>query len=234
MRLLVLPGALLAVLLWRQGDLLARICGLVLIFDLLVHVAPWRLPRSNWSALKYWFEGLLYVVPMTLVGIGGVLLGAYWAVHTPGALWFLAGCALGCALVVLSRINLVGLYRGDLAFLAGPDRPSFVAARAASVIVAPFPEELFFRGAVLALPNVDPLVAVLSATAFVARHHLLRGVDRWKRDLVLVEVAGAIGFTALTVASHSVYPAMVAHVINNAPGAAVQLQRLRLSRANAE
>ena len=69
-------------------------------------------------------------------------------------------------------------------------------------------------------------MGLLGAVAFVATHHLQPGANR-RRDtrVVLTEIAAGASLLMLTLASRSVYPAMVAHALNNGPGIALELQR---------
>jgi membrane protease YdiL (CAAX protease family) len=229
-----LPGAVLSVFLLLDDRLWARVGAAVLLLDIVLHFLPWRVPRRDRGPFGYWLETVLYFLPMACLGLVGVALAEPWAVGTPDPVWFLAAPPLGASLVLLSGINLRGIVSGDLAFLAGPSKPSHAAARGTSAAVAPFGEEAFFRGAVIGLPGANASLAVLSAAAFVGRHHLIRGVPRTQTRVVLVELASAVSLTSLAIASGSIYPAVLAHLINNLPVAAINFQQMRFTRLLAE
>ena len=65
-------------------------------------------------------------------------------------------------------------------------------------------------------------MGLLGAVGFVATHHLQPGTNR--RDntrAVATEIAAGASLLILTLACHSIYPAMVAHALNNGPGIAL-------------
>jgi membrane protease YdiL (CAAX protease family) len=222
-----LPGAVLGVLLIVAGPVWSRLSGAVILLDLGFQLLPWQLPRRDRGAVGYWLESVLSLLPMTLVALVGLAVAAPWAVATPNPLWFLVSLPLAAGLLLLSRLDLRGVASGDLAFLLGPSRRSHSAARATANAVAPLGEEYVFRGAAIRLPDVSPALALLSAAAFVSRHHVPPGMRRSERRVILVELTAATGFTLLAVASGSVYPSLLAHLLNNAPHVIIQVQQLR-------
>jgi hypothetical protein len=59
-------------------------------------------------------------------------------------------------------------------------------------------------------------------------HHVLRGSNSSGRGavtVITVEVVSAISLLALVKFSGSIYPAVVAHAVNNMPGFITELQR---------
>ncbi len=228
----LLYAGLLCLAAGRGGHLLA-LTAAVLVLDLAVHLLPWRLPRADRSVLGYWGESLAYVVP--LGAVAGVWLvaapdrsGATLPAGTSSlAVWLLVAVAVGIALAGLSGTNLRALRTGDLAFLAGPLRPNQAAARIVSVLAAPFLEETVFRGVPAGLPGWYAIAGLLlGGTAFVCRHHLVKGWesrDRW--IVVRHELLAAVLLTGLVVGSGSVWPAIVAHLLANLPGVVLDGQR---------
>jgi membrane protease YdiL (CAAX protease family) len=223
----VIPGLAFAAALALQSGTFQRIAAAVLVADIVAHFLPWSLPRAGRSGFGYWIETLAYLVPMLVLAVVALAVGdsALTAVADP--IWFAVGVPVGIVLVLVSGIDLFALVRGDLAFLAGPSKASHALARSTGGIVAPFSEEAFFRGIGISLPNPSAILAVFSAAAFVARHHLLRGVSGRASRALLVELLAAGSFTLLAALSHSIYPSLVAHAINNLPFVILGLQQAR-------
>jgi hypothetical protein len=199
----------------------------VLVADAAVHLPRWPVPRRPWSGRAYWGEAMLYLAPTVAGTAFGVAAGDRWATAMPNAWWFAAALPTAAALLALSRVDILAMVSGVLAVLLEPDRRSHALARATSILVAPVGEEGVFRGAGIGLPAPHPVLVPLSTAAFVARHHLVRGVPRSSRETALLAVA-AVAFTALAVASGSIYPSMLAHTLHNAPRVALEAHVARV------
>jgi hypothetical protein len=139
--------------------------------------------------------------------------------------WYLVAVAVAVGLVALSGLTPRAVISGDLAFVLGPTPRSHGSARVYASMVGAVGEELLFRAPGVLWVSSTPL-ALLGAVGFVGRHHVQPGSNR--RGSVrstAAELTGAAALLGLTVLSHSIYPALVAHVLNNLPLAAVEFQR---------
>jgi hypothetical protein len=224
---------------WAAGCLLAfavalaarpgpsRILAPLVVLDLVIVCLPWRVPRAGRSARSLWAESVAYqAVPIAAVVV--VLLSdPPWAAALPAPGWFVLAAAGGLGLVRLSGIRLRLLLRGDLAWFAGPEHPLHAAAIAWTAMVAAVGEEFLFRSVATSGAGAAwVLTCVLAAVAFVARHHVPRGADACtgRTDLV-VQIVAAVLLLVLTVASGSLYPAVLCHLLANTPTAVLALQR---------
>jgi hypothetical protein len=227
-----------AVALWSLAAGPARWFALLILLDVVVMSLPWRVPRATRSLPSILLETIAYqVAPIAAVAVA-LTHHRDWFTAVPPAAWLVAGAALGGGLVLGSGMRLKLLLAGELAFLAGPDRPGHAAALASSSVLAAGCEEVLFRGVALAAVGVAAgaspgaaawALALLAAVAFVARHHLPPAASaRTGPRGLAIQAAAAGGLLALTVGSGSLYPAMLAHLVNNAPAAVLAVQRGRL------
>lgn len=219
--LLALAGAL-----WSLGGIW-RLAAWLLALDVAVQLLPWRHPRSARSAVSIWSEALLYLAAPGVLVVAAAVSRQSWVTRLPGAQWWPIAAAVGAALVWISGIPLRALLRGDLAFLAGAVSRPHKFARCVSIAAAPPGEEFLFRAPLLAAagPAAAPL-GLLTAAAFVARHHLPPGLhERTTARVLLIRIAGATALTVLTLASRSIYPALLAHYLNNVPPFLLELGR---------
>lgn len=208
------------------------VLGAALGLEALLMCLPWRLPRVNRGGASFWAESLCgvlgpviaLVVLAAMPGPGPFARGAAWW-------WYLVAVGLGAALIACGGMRLQWLLTGQLAFAAGPTPRAHGLARACSALIGAFGEEALFRAPVLMLPA--PLsLGLLGAVGFVATHHVQPGTNRrGTTRAVVTEIAAGASLLALTLACRSVYPAMVAHALNNAPGIALELQRENRKRA---
>lgn len=215
--------AAFAVALWPLGGSW-RVLAALLVVETAVSALPWRLPRDERSAASFWTEAMAGL----LAPVGAVLVVLAerppWLTAAVDPAWLAAGALAGVALVVVDGMDVRALARGELAFLLGPTPRSHARARATCAVASPPGEEVLFRGVALAAPGAP--LALLAAVAFVARHHVSPGPNgRAHTRALVVEITAAVAFLLLTVLSGSLLPALVAHVLNNAPSAALQLQR---------
>ncbi|WP_336047517.1 CPBP family glutamic-type intramembrane protease [Streptomyces sp. CA2R101] len=217
--------AAFAVGLWTVGAVPLRVVAVLLVAEAVLMGLPWRVPRGGRSGASIWAETLAGLV----APLGALVLTActapQWLTRSAEWWWFAVALAVGAGLVVLSGLRPAGLFTGELAFVLGPTPRSHGSARAFAGAVGAVGEEILFRAPVLMV--ADPaLLGLLAATAFVAQHHIQPGANR--RGTVrstAVEIAGAVALLALTLASQSVYPALLAHLVNNIPQIVIELQR---------
>lgn len=211
-----------AVTLWLTGGRW-RIGAVLALADTAVALLPWRYPRSGRGTLSIWAEVLGYQAGPVAMAVVAVP----WLARVPAPLWWPAGVAAGALLIGIGGLPLRALLSGDLAALAAPVSLRHKAARCFSTAVGPPGEEAMYRvpllvshGAVLALASIA------SAASFIGRHHLAPGLHaRTTPRMLAAQLTAAIGFTGLTLASRSVYPALIAHLLNNAPGLLLEAGR---------
>lgn len=214
-----------AVALWARNASFDRYLACLLIVQVIGLCLPWRLPRANRSAVSVWAETLV----ADSAAIGAVLVAAVGNVSWVGAAgtwqWYAVAPVVGLGLLLLGRTRLTSVFSGELAFVLGPTRRSHQAARAFTIATSSAGEEALYRGPVLLAPHPASL-SLLGAAAFVAMHHVLRGSSgRGAVIVITVEVVSAISLLALVQLSGSIYPAVVAHAVNNMPGFITELQR---------
>jgi hypothetical protein len=229
-RLVALAAVLAtAVGLRAEGDEAVRSGGLLLVVEAALICLPWRLPRRHRSGPGFWAETLAGLVAPVGAVAAVVVLRPGWVTAGAEPRWYAVSALTGLALLAVSGLDPRAVASGELAFALGPTPRSHGTARAFTMLVAPAGEEALFRGPVL-VPGASTSLALLAATGFVARHHLARGSNRRGTSrATLVEIAGAVVLLGLTVASGSIYPALLAHLVNNLPGVVVELQREAVS-----
>ena len=224
----VVLAAFAAVLLIRHRSGDVQLTCLVIVETALL-LLPWRLPRIDRSDASFCSEiavGLIIPVGATVTTL---LIRPGWLSSGGNPLWYLAAPALAAALVAAQGTDLRGVIGGDLSFLAGATPAWFRRGRSTAIAVGPIGEEFAFRGPVLT--GADPVLAVLGAVAFIARHHVQPGRNgRGTIRAWAVEVLGAAGFLLLTWLSGSLYPAITAHLLYNLPGLVVELRRDTVTR----
>lgn len=218
---LVLAGALWAIGgFWRLGAALV-------VADTAVALLPWRYPRSARSTVSIWAEALLYLGgPWGLVVAAG-LSGQGWLARMPSIWWWPVAVAVAAALIWVGGMPLRTLVSGDLAFLAPTVSRRHKAARCVSVAAAPPGEEVMYRAPLLSVHGgLLPFAGAAGAAAFVARHHLAPGMaGRTTRRMVAAQLGSALALGAMTLISHSLYPALLTHVLNNVPSFLLEITR---------
>jgi len=214
-----------AVALWARNASFDRDLACLLILQVIGLCLPWRLPRAGRSGASVWAETLV----ADIAPVGAVVVAAVGNVSWVGATgtwqWYAVAPVVGLGLLLIGRTRLTSVFSGELAFVLGPTRRSHGAARAFSIAASPAGEEALYRGPVLLTPHPASL-SLLGAAAFVAMHHVLRGSNNRGTVIVTtVEVVSAVSLLALVQFSGSIYPAVVAHAVNNMPGFITELQR---------
>jgi membrane protease YdiL (CAAX protease family) len=211
---------------WSQQGVW-RLAGAVLLFDVAVQALPWRLPRSERSTASIWAEEGLCLVGPTVFFVVVVAQGRAWATAMPEPWWFPVALLVGVGLVWVGGMPIRALLSGALGFLSRPLRRQHKWSRAASIVIAPPGEEALFRGVVLAASSATTVpLGVLGGAAFVAQHHLAPGLSaRTPPRAVATQIVAASVLLALTLASGSIYPALLAHYVNNAPSVLLEIQR---------
>lgn len=202
-----------------------RALGLLALVEIVLMALPWRVPRGRRSGLSFWAESLCGTVASVGAVIVAVTTRPHWWRETGAWPWYIAAVALGCALILVSGLAVRSAFNGELAFVLGPTRRSHAAARCYATVAGTFGEEVLFRTPGALWISSTPL-ALLGATAFVGRHYVQAGSNR--RGSIrgsLVEICAAAGLLAITAASGSIYPAVLAHLINNVPQLVIEVQR---------
>jgi membrane protease YdiL (CAAX protease family) len=211
------------------GNGLARAVAALVAADVAIMSLPWRVPRAGRSMRSILSENLAYQAVPLCAALLVLAAGPPRIRHVGDWWWYPLALLAGAALVALSGINLAMLRSGELAFLAGPRPKAHAAAHVAGALLMPFGEEAVFRGVVLFSTGASAVIApAVAAAAFVARHYLPPQASRSARvrDIGTQAVA-ALALLGLTAASRSLYPAIIAHLTNNAPQAVLAAQRGR-------
>jgi hypothetical protein len=207
----------------------------------IAHLLPWRLPRDNRTPFGYWTEVLICTSPLA----AGAAVWFIFPIHGAWAglpssrppllwllVWFGAAGIGAAALVWVSGISLASLRTGDLAFLVGPLPIQHVAARTWTVVISVVAEEVVYRGAPAGVTSYRAITVACAAVAFVSNHHMVRGTEVWLRlRNIYFEVSAGIVFGGLVLLSGSIWPAVMAHAIANAPHLTLDIQRARRDRA---
>lgn len=209
--------------------------SVILILDVLIVRAPWKVPRFNRSGLSYWAETVLNIVP--IVAISAYLLFArniqVWQSNL--LIQIAIGILLGGVGIWISRFPIISLLNGDLASLMGPDKRSHITARFTQNTIAPPFEEFSYRVAPFVLAG--PLFAIAAQVVFVLRHYLIRGGNELilNRAFALRFVAPIV-YLAIFTQTGSILIPIIAHMIQNLPNIILEGQRFALSRkgTNAE
>lgn len=214
-----------AVALWSVHGLFVQGVAALCVVETALMCLPWRLPRVDRGPLSFWAESLVGLLTPLGATVLAVAAREPWLSQGAAWWWYPLGALTGALLLLLSRVDLRAAVNGELAFVMGPTPRSHGAARAFATAMGPVGEEAMFRGSVLLAGTGTPF-AVLGAVAFAARHHVAPGTNRrGTTRATLVELAAAAALLALTLASGSVYPGLLAHLLNNVPGVVTELQR---------
>ncbi|AEV87119.1 hypothetical protein ACWT_6102 [Actinoplanes sp. SE50] len=211
--------------LWSVGGDWARVMAIVVIVEALLMCLPWRVPRTMRSGVSFWAETLCGLLAPIVAVTMTVVTRPAWLTAGADWWWFGAAVAVAAGLIALSDLRLPSLLSGELAFVFGPTPRAHGAARAFATTVCAVGEEAVFRVPALLVSPAAP-VGLLGAIAFVARHHIQPGTNR--RGTIrstMVEIAAGVLLLGLTVASGSIYPALLAHILNNIPNVILELQR---------
>ncbi|MFI6011969.1 type II CAAX prenyl endopeptidase Rce1 family protein [Streptomyces sp. NPDC051243] len=214
-----------AVGLWSMGSTAPRVLAVLVVVEAGLMILPWRVPRTMRSGVSFWAETLAGLV----APIGALVLTAVtrpdWLTKGADWWWYPVAVATTVGLIAVSNMRMKSLLSGELAFVFGPTPRAHGAARAFASAVCPVGEEAVFRAPVLLAGATTPL-GLLGAIAFVARHHIQPGTNRrGTTRSMAVEISAAVALLFLTMASGSLYPALLAHVLNNIPTIVLELQR---------
>jgi len=214
-----------AVALWMREAPGDRVLATLVVVEAAVLCLPWRLPRTRRSAAGFWAETLAGLISPVGAAITAVILKVPWLAAGSTWPWYLVGALLGIVLLAVGGVRVGAVLSGEIAFAFGPTRRAHARARAFSIMAGPPGEEALFRGPALLAPHPASF-GLLAATAFIARHYVQPGTNgRGSPRGMVVEVLAAASLLALVICCGSVYPALVAHLINNLPGCVVELQR---------
>ncbi|WP_327306682.1 hypothetical protein OG730_27100 [Streptomyces sp. NBC_01298] len=224
----LLSAAVMAVFsaaLWWQGGSW-RAAAVLVGVDALAGLLPWRMPRTLRTGAAYWSENAIALaVPIAFIAYSAGT-GADWLTQGTSWWWYAVALALDAGLLLAGGMDFRLLFSGDLAFLMGPSTPLQARTRATTGTLAPFGEEALYRSVAVTVAGPAGLVtSLLGAAAFIARHHV--GDSRWRKAprVLAVELLAALSLLGLVALSGSVYPALLAHLVNNAPSVLLELQR---------
>lgn len=191
---------------------------------------PWRLPRSRRSGTGFWVECCLGLIGSSTAWIAALAAGAAWLTSGCAWWWYAAGAAVGACLSILAGVRIDAVFSGEAAFLMGPTRRSHGVARAFCGLLGAPGEEALYRAPLLSPHGTGPAFGIVAASAFVGSHHAGAGRNgRGTPRSTFLEIAAAVLLMLVTVGSGSIYPALVAHLINNIPAVVVELQRDKTS-----
>jgi membrane protease YdiL (CAAX protease family) len=211
--------------LFTVGSAAASWLGVLLVAQVALLCLPWRLPREQRGRLSFWAESFAGLS----APIGAVVVAALsrpdWLTRGVAWWWLAAGVITGAGLVLFSGVNLRALASGQLAFLLGSTRHG--RARATAGAVGPFGEEALFRGTVLAASATAATpIGLLASVAFVATHFIQPGDNgRGSTRAMAVAIVAGAALLLLAIGSGSIYPGLIAHLLNNVPGVVLELQR---------
>jgi hypothetical protein len=207
----------------------ARILALFVMLDVAAGLLLWRVDCRLRSLRGRLVEDSGYLAVFVATFAALAISSPAWALRPGHAYWYVVALIAGLMLVRLSGMRIGSLLSGELAFLAGPKAWAPAILNCSVMTSAVVAEEALYRGGVLGnagLPIV--LVGLFGALTFCGKHHLPGwATSRWNRRVLGVEVASAVVFLALVVGSHSLYPAVLAHFVNNLPSIILQVQRAR-------
>ena len=205
-------------------DNLTRMLAALVADDVAIMSLPWRVPTASRSLRSILLENAAYEV-MPLGALAVVLAyRPYWLSRVGAWRWYLGALLVGAALVAASGTDLRVLLYGELALLAGPQAQAHALAHFAAALVAPPGEAAVLRGVVFVTRGAAAVVTpAMAAVAFVARHHLSPGLA--PRPPLVVSESAAVLLLVLRLASQSIYPVMVAHLVNKTPQALLEGQR---------
>lgn len=226
-RQLAAAGAVLAyaATLWLRDARGDRALALLVMGETVLMCLPWRLPRSHRSGASFWAETLAGMVAPAGALAVALVTGAAWLRAVGAWWWYPLGVLAGLALLAISGVRPRAVFSGEIAFALGPTRRPHARARAFTTVVSPPGEEALFRGPALVTPHVASF-GLLAAVAFAARHHVQPGSNgRGAPRQTLTEMVAAAGLLLIVLWSHSIYPALAAHLVNNLPGFVVEFQR---------
>lgn len=205
----------------------SRVVGGLLVVETALLSLPWGLPRDQRSAASFWAESCVGLITPVGAVAAAVLGGAPWITRGAAWWWYPVAVGAGAGLMLAGGMNLRALVTGELAFVLGPAPRSHARARMMCAAVGPVGEEAAFRGTVLAaLPAATGALGLLGAVAFVARHHVPSGSNgRGSTRSLLAEAGASTVLLLITLAPGSVYPALLAHMVNNVPPVVLEFQR---------
>jgi hypothetical protein len=206
---------------------LGRAVAALTVVDVVVMSLPWRVPRPGRSMASIWLENLAYLVLPLGSLLAAIVMRPAWLGDAGSWWWYLVALAAGAGLVAGSGLDLRAVASGELAFLMGPRTKGHAASHVVNALVGPPGEEVAFRSPALYATGAGAIVVpALGILGFVARHHLApQAQSRVPGRVVATQVAAALVLLALTALSRSIYPALVAHLVNNVPQAVLEAQR---------
>lgn len=216
-----------ACLLWLPGRV--RILAPFVILDVAGGLLLWRIDRQLNSLRGRLMENFGYLTTFILIIATLAVFSPALALTFGPPYWYLAGLGSGLLLIWLSGMRVSSLLSGELAFLAGPKPWGAAIVSTAAITSGAVAEEALYRGGAIGAAGLAIVpIAILGALTFCGKHHLPGwAANRWNRRTLSVEIVSAVIFLVLVIASHSLYPAILAHIVNNLPSVVLQVQRAR-------
>ncbi len=204
------------------------VLGLLVAADAVAALTLWRIdPRRGAVGRARLLENLGYLTVFVTVLLATVVAAPPWAGRFGDWQWYPAAVVAGLALMWLGGTRLRPLWSGQLAFVAGRKPRSHAVVNGLNMSAGAAAEEVMYRSVALTGAGIGVVaVSMLGGLAFVLRHHLPGWAARRSGlRTYATELGAAAALLTLTVLSHSIYPAVLAHLVNNAPVIALEVQR---------
>src|SRR5215469_1055927 len=208
-----------AAVLAARGGSFNIVLSILVLADVAAGLTLWRIGGAHQSVRARLMENLGYLVIFSGVILLTVSIMPSWVRQSGAWPWYLIALAAGCGLIGIGGISPQALWSGELALMAGKKPKINASVNIMNMIVGAAAEEVMFRSVTLQLAGIQlMIISVLASATFLGRHHLARwAVRRANPRTYVVEISGTFTFLILTVLSRSIFPALIAHLVNNTP-----------------
>lgn len=207
------------------GEWWGTVLGVALMCEVVLTCLPWRIPRGDRSPWGFWAESLVALISPVAAVVCWWLVADDVLTDLGALYWYPVALIAGELMRRLHGPPLRAVLDGRVSFVLGPTPRSQSTARSVSTVVGGVGEEMLFRApGILLAPSVG--LTALCFMGFVARHHTQPGANgRGVAKTTWVEILAGVVLAALTIASGSLYPAVLAHLANNLPQAVAEARR---------